>query len=144
MAPFYCQFDVLGIVIAAPDDDQVFDTTGNKQHAVLEKAHISGAQERPLPCIRQVGLESMLRLLHFVPVSLGNAGTCYPNFPYVVGRTLAQGLRINGDDLLVRPLQRTPYTPPRALTPRRRYTYAFVLHCFRLKRRNDYWLSPWS
>src|SRR5436305_5292869 len=142
MAPFYRQFDVLGIVIAASDDDQVFDTTGNKQHAVLEKAHISGAQERPLLCIRQVCLESMLRLLHFVPVSLGNAGTCYPNFPYMVRRTLGQGLRINGDDLLVRRLQLTPYDLPRTLIRRRCYTHSIMLDCFPLKRPNDYWLSP--
>src|SRR5256885_430588 len=84
----------------------------------------------------------MLPLLPFVPVSLGNAGTCYPNFPNAVGRTLGQGLRINGDDLLVRRMQLTPYDLPRTLILSRCYNHPIMLDCFPLKRSNDYWLSP--
>src|SRR3954452_3324668 len=81
MAPFYCQFDILWIVIAAPNDDHVFEATGNKQHVFLEETHVSSAQERTFPCICQICPERILSLLRFVPIALSNAGASYPDFP---------------------------------------------------------------
>src|SRR2546421_5506801 len=142
MAPFYCQFDILWIVIAAPNDDHVFEATGNKQHVFLEETHVSSAQERTFPCICQVCPERILSLLRFVPVALSNAGASYPDFPYFVRHTLGEGLRMNNDDPLIGRLQLTPYNLPCILIPGRGHSHSIMLDCPTLKRANDYWVEP--
>src|SRR5579863_8458167 len=101
MASFDCQFDILWVVIAAPNDDHVFETTCNKQKAFLEEPHVSRAQERAFSCIRQIGPERMLRLFCFAPVPLSNARASYPHFSYFVRHTFGEGLRIHNDDALI-------------------------------------------
>ena len=43
-------FDVMRVVIAAPDDDEVFQPAGNEQFPVFEESEISGPEEGPLSC----------------------------------------------------------------------------------------------
>ena len=50
MALLDCPFDVVRIVIAAPDDDEVFQSAGDEQFPVFEEPEISGPEEGPLSC----------------------------------------------------------------------------------------------
>ena len=47
VAPLDGPLDVLGIDVAAADDDQVLEPAGDEQLAVAEEAEVAGAQERP-------------------------------------------------------------------------------------------------
>ena len=40
--------DVLGVMVTAPDDDQILDPAGDEQLAAQDETEIAGTQERPL------------------------------------------------------------------------------------------------
>ena len=69
MALFNGQFDVVRVKIAARDDDEIFQTTGDKQFAILEESQIPGAQKWSLTGVRQVGPERRLGLFGLVPIA---------------------------------------------------------------------------
>jgi hypothetical protein len=98
---FYSQFDVLRIVIVAPDSDQIFEAARNEQFALPHEAQISSAQKRALPSIKQVGSESVRGLLGPLPVALGYTRARHPDLAYLSRRTPGQGFGINDHDFLV-------------------------------------------
>src|SRR5579875_238008 len=100
MAVFYCQFDVLRIVIAPADDDQVFETARHKESAVVQKAQVSGTQERTLTG-SGIGVEGTVCLLRFLPVSSGSARAGCPDFSDFVIRAWHQGFRMDDQDFLL-------------------------------------------
>ena len=53
--------DVLRIVVAAADDDQVLEPAADEQLAVLQKAQVAGAQERPFAGVFQMGAGTYAR-----------------------------------------------------------------------------------
>ena len=114
MALFHRQFDVVGIVVATANDNQVFETTGNEQLSVLQKSQVSRAQKWTLSSIRQIASKSALGLLRFLPVSLGDARARYPDLSYLIGQAWSQGLWINNDDLLIWHRPAAAHKRPRA------------------------------
>src|SRR6185369_14193042 len=77
------ELDVLRVVVAAPQDDQILDAAGDEQLAPGEEAEVAGAQETP-PF--QGGAEGALRLLVPVPVAGGDARTGHPDLTDPVRR----------------------------------------------------------
>src|SRR2546428_1589131 len=100
MTLFDSQFDILGIMVAAPDDNQVLEPTGDEQFIVLKKAQVSSAQKWTFARICQIGVERTLCLFRLLPVALGDAGTADPNLADLIRQALGEGLRIDNDDLL--------------------------------------------
>src|SRR2546421_3219274 len=94
------QFDVLGIMVATPDDDQVFEATRYEEFAVLQKSQVSCAHEWAFCAAGQVCSESALGFCGFLPVPLGDARTRDPNLTYLIRQAWGQGFWIDNDNLL--------------------------------------------
>ncbi len=72
------QLDILRIVIAPAQDDEVLHAAGDEQLAAVEEAEVSRAQPgRGIP--RQPGAEGTLALLRPVPVAAGHAVPRHPD-----------------------------------------------------------------
>ena len=78
------QFDVLRIMVATPDDDQVFEATRHEEFAVLQKSQVSCAHEWAFCAVRQVCSESALGFCGFLPVPLGDARTGDADLSYLI------------------------------------------------------------
>ena len=94
MATLYCLFDILWVMVAAPDNDQILDTTGNEQFSIMEYAEIGGAKKWAFVCSREVGLEGLPRLYGTVPVPLSYTWTCYPDLSYLIRSAETAALRV--------------------------------------------------
>ena len=85
--------DVLRIMVAAPDDDQILEPASDEQLAVVEEPEVTGAEVGAgvgLPGLERLplrtgiwpgehGAERRLRLVAAVPVPLGHARPAHPN-----------------------------------------------------------------
>ena len=95
------ELDVVRIVIQSADDDQVFQTAGDKQLAVLKESQVAGAQKRTVAVVAQTGAEGVLGLFGPPPVALGDAGAFDPDLADLPRTTTAHRLRIGDHDLFV-------------------------------------------
>src|SRR5712692_11377443 len=50
---FHRQFNIVGVKVAATDDDQILQATGDKQLAILQESQIPSAEKRSLTSIGQ-------------------------------------------------------------------------------------------
>src|ERR1700682_6033618 len=98
MTLFHRQFDVVGVKVAPADNDQILQTTGDKQFAIFEKSQISGAQKWPLTAVREVGPQVALRLLGAVPITPANGRAGDPDFAYRFRCATSQRFRMNDDN----------------------------------------------
>src|SRR5205807_2354950 len=114
MALFDRQFDILGIMVPPSDDNQVLEAAGDEQFSILEKSQVSCTQKWTLSAIRKMGAERVLRFLAFLPVSLGDAGTRYPDLSHLVRQAAGQGEWIGNHDLLLRSCLATAHQCARA------------------------------
>ena len=101
MALFHCQLDILRIMVAAADDNDVFASAGDKEFALPDKAQIPCAHEWSCAGVSDMRLEGLCRGLRMSPVSLGNAGPCDPDFADVSGLAGEMCVRVNDHELLV-------------------------------------------
>src|SRR5262245_38133936 len=85
MAPRHGQLDVLGIVIAAPNDDHILDASRDIDLTVAHEAQVSGAQEWTL-AINEAA-EGARRFFGSAPVTRRHARACYANLPDLRGST---------------------------------------------------------
>ena len=139
MTTFHRQFNILRVMILPRDDDQIFQAPGDKEFAVLQEAEVPGAQKRAFPCLCQLGLKAPLRFLGSVPVPLGDARTCYPDFSHFVRRAPGQGLGVDDHDLLVSQTLATPHQRLCAILFFGRSNHAVLLQCGILHAKNDGW-----
>src|ERR1700756_1941394 len=100
MALLNGELDVVGVVVAAPDRDQVFAASGDEKLPGAQESQVTGAQERAAAGVRQVGRERLFGLLGPCPVPPGNAGPDDPDLTDFVRPALPSGLRIDDDDPL--------------------------------------------
>src|SRR5579863_4959363 len=89
-APFHSQFDVVGIKIAAIDDDQILQPAGDKKLAVSQESQIPCAEKWPVTGICEIGVEGESRFLGPVPIALGHVRCGYPDFSYLIRSTSGQ------------------------------------------------------
>ena len=101
MGLFDCTLDVLGIVVSASDDQQVFQSPRDKNFAVLHKSEVAGPQERPLTGIAENGAEGTRRFFRIAPIALRGAGPGQPNFTDLLRRTTRQRFRMGDDHLRI-------------------------------------------
>jgi hypothetical protein len=80
------QLEVLRVVLLPPDDDHVFQTTGDNHPAVTEKAEIAGAEERSIAALGEPGAERLGRERRLAPVSMGDARAGDPDLADAVRR----------------------------------------------------------
>src|SRR6185437_15030655 len=98
MTLFHRQFDVVGVKLAATDDDQVLQATGDEQFAIFQKPEIPGTEKWPFTGILQVGSTSTFRVLGSVPIPLGHAWARHPNLADLIRRTRGQRFRMSYDN----------------------------------------------
>src|SRR4051812_34068217 len=99
MALRHHTLDVLRIVVAAANDDQVLETAGNEQFAVAQEPEISGAQKRALASGERCG-ERFTRQRFAAPVLTCDVRTAQPDFTDHVVRTWPAAPRIDDDQFL--------------------------------------------
>ncbi len=89
--------DVLRIMVAAANDDQVLQPAGDVELTVVQIAQVAGAHEGPV-AVGQVRLERVLRFLGAVPIALRHAGALDPDLADAVRtgtRVSVSGLTIS-------------------------------------------------
>ncbi len=117
MAALGRQLDVLRIVVAAAEDDQVLEPAGDEQLAAAQKAEIPGAQERTLAAIRQPGREIAPRAFGVAPVAEGHARPRHPDLPHLARRQLDRRLGVDDRDPLPSPRPAAAHQPARSPGP---------------------------
>src|ERR1044072_2938264 len=93
--------DVLRIEIAAADDDQIFQTPGNEQLAVMQEPEISGAQERFARHAGEARAKDVLRLFRPLPVTFRHALARDPDFTNFTRRAWHFSFRVNDQCFLI-------------------------------------------
>ncbi len=99
MGPLRGQLQVLGIVVAPAQDDQVLETAGDEKLPVPHESEIPGAQERPAAIVQQ-GSERLAGLRGPVPVARGHGWPGDPDLPDLFAGTGAARLRIDDAELV--------------------------------------------
>ena len=84
VALFHRQFDIVGVKIAATDDDQILQATGDKQFAIFQKSQISGAEKRSLSGILQVGPQGAFVFPRAGSNSPEHARAGHPDFAHFI------------------------------------------------------------
>ena len=72
--------DVLGIKIAATNNDQILQASRNKELSIMEEAQVTGPQIRSF-FRRQSRLKVAAGLYRTVPITTSDTWTGNPNFP---------------------------------------------------------------
>ena len=92
--------DVVWVMVAAADDDQVFASPRDAELATGEKAEIAGAE--PGRRVRIVGgefgAEGRGGLFGLLPIAVRDGWAAEPNLADTVGRAGLGGLRVNDAD----------------------------------------------
>ena len=115
MSVFDRLLDILRVMVAPANDDQVFDAADDQAFVVDETALIPGAQEGPILAALQMPMEGFGCFFGMVPISTGNAGPRDPQFSNLTWssgdalfrihnqqRLITKGLPAPGDRLGVR------------------------------------------
>src|ERR671910_1140178 len=102
VALFHRLFYVLRVMVASPNNDELFEPARYEQLPVVQKPQVTGPQKGPLARPRQVHPKSVLRLLALAPVPLGDARARHPDLSYTIGRAPGQRARVDHNNLLVR------------------------------------------
>src|SRR5829696_270474 len=89
------QFDILRVIIASPDDNEILAAAGDIDLSVPEKAEIPRAEKWPLARIRKIGMKYLRGLRRTIPVSLRRTFSGQPNLPHPVLRTARHRLWIH-------------------------------------------------
>ena len=97
----YRLFDILRVMVPTPDDDQVFESTGNEEFAVLHKSKIAGPKKWPRPCPCDPRPKGLFGFPGSVPITFGGTRTCKPDLAHYVGGALSACGRIHDHDFRV-------------------------------------------
>src|SRR5262249_24830393 len=98
MAVRHGLLEILRIVIAPADDDQVLEAAGDEELAGVQEPEIAGAQETLRPA-GKAGAERALRQLRLVPVAAGDARAGHPDLVLDDGNLEAEPHRTATDPL---------------------------------------------
>src|SRR5262245_49367466 len=101
MALLYRQLDILRVVVAPADDDQVLAAAGDEERVVLDEAEVARTQERSDPIRHQRGVDSLDGLSGAAPVPLGDAGAGDPDLADDGGRAGPATVGVDDQHLLV-------------------------------------------
>lgn len=120
MTVLHGAFDIVGIMIAAADDDQIFKTTRDEQLAVPEHTQVSRPEKRSFSACGQACVECRLGLFFPLPVALCHGGTTDPDFSLLAIIAGQAGIRMDDANRLPAPRLATAYDPvvPRGMCPR--------------------------
>jgi len=102
MAPGDGIFDILRVVVAATDNDEVLRAPGNEQAAAVHESQITRSQKRPVPACRS-SLEDLTSIFFLAPVTSRDARTSHPDLANAIACAFSERLWINDDDAPVLP-----------------------------------------
>jgi|GEM_PF-6800528 len=86
--------DVLRVVVAPADDDQVLQSSGDEQLAIVDEAEVAGAQEGAC-AFRGARVEAVGAVLRLAPVAPADAAAAHPDLADLARRAFAPGLRVD-------------------------------------------------
>ena len=95
--------DILRIVIASSNDDEILEPADKEQFSFVHKAKVSGPKERPFIRVGAVGLEGLDRFFAKVPITVCYAGALYPNLANLIWCARDAKVWVDDQHLLARP-----------------------------------------
>src|SRR5204862_5866771 len=84
----------VGVLLATPNIDDLFDPARNEEMAFAKKPDIGGPQERAISGIFQISVKRRFRLDDAPPVAVCNARTGNPDFADFIRPALDSSVRI--------------------------------------------------
>ncbi len=97
MAALDGELDVLRVVVAAAEDDEVLQPAGDEQLALGGESEIAGPQEGAAAIAQSRG-EHPLGFLRLAPVALGDARPLHPDFSHLARRAGLRGVGAHDGD----------------------------------------------
>src|SRR5579862_4206062 len=94
-------FDILGVVIAPANDDQILDAAGDEELAVSQEPEIAGSQEWSVATLCQSPVERIFREVGPPPVAGSHRRSRDPDFADLVRRTYVPCVRADDQDASV-------------------------------------------
>src|SRR5580698_5384834 len=94
-------FDVLRVVIAPANDDQILDAAGDEDLAVSQEPEIAGSQEGSVAALCQPPVERVFREVGTPPVAGSHRRSRDPDFADLVRWTHAPCVRADDQDASV-------------------------------------------
>ena len=91
--------DVLGIEVAAPDDDQILDATRHEDLASVNVAQVSRAKKGAVVSAFDACAEGQRGLFRAIPVASGDAGSPDPKFADAAGGAAGAEIGIDNKDV---------------------------------------------
>src|SRR4051794_20307228 len=98
----YNKLDILGIIILTTNNNEIFETTGNKQIISCHETQIACAQKGTLARISQKCPKRPLGFGGIIPITLSNALSSQPYFSDLISGTRCHSLRIDNSQSLAR------------------------------------------
>src|SRR4051812_25438985 len=95
MALFDCQLDVLRMIVAAGDDDQVAHSARDVKLSIEQETEIARAQERTFTSVRKAGVKPCLGLVRTIPVTERDTRPADPYLANSIRRAFEQRFRID-------------------------------------------------
>src|SRR5260370_4795389 len=113
MTPLDRVLDVMWMVIASADDDQVLEPPRHEELTVLDEPEIARPEKRPLSGVTQPSGEGLPGLLRAAPVAPRHARARDPDLADAIGLTAGAGFGIGDDNREVGRHTAAPDHPPR-------------------------------
>ena len=101
VAPLDGVFQILGIVVGAANDDEIFQSSGDEELSAIEKSEVAGAKEGAFAG-GQMRAECLLRLRGLAPIAARHARTRNPDFSHAVRGAWRKSFGIDNRDFEVR------------------------------------------
>ncbi len=129
--------DILRIIVAAVDDQQIFQAAGDEQFALVQETQIASAQVRAAAGVFQEGAERGGGFIGLAPVALGYAGAGHPNFADAAIGAFGHGFRIDDHHFLIQQRRAAPDQRARAFLVRQCIDGLIVFNRFGFERTDD-------
>src|SRR5579875_951830 len=100
MAALNCALNILWIVIAATNDNQVLEAARDEQFTVIKETEVAGSHKRASITIGQTRSKRIFGFFRTPPIALRNTGADHPDFPHLTRGTGTQRLGIDHNHLL--------------------------------------------
>ena len=122
---------ILWVVVAAADDDQILEPAGHKEFTRVEEPEVAGAEvgsdigpplgDRPriVVGLGEHGAEGRLRFVGTVPITLRHAGATHPDLTHAARGQRLGGLSIDDQHILAVEFASAADEPPRSSGLRR-------------------------
>src|SRR4051812_16412483 len=99
---FRSRFQIVWVVIAATNNNEVLAPPSDKDLFIEQKSQVAGAQVRALAGVSKPCFECICCFLSAIPIPIGNAWPGNPYFSHSSGLATRQAFRINNANFMTK------------------------------------------